>query len=58
LGKIDPQEFERASSPIVSAWSQWIDEKLIPHLFACVHSKGESQAAFFAYLEEFPKFFK
>jgi len=58
MGKVLPGDYERATTPLVQAWGEWIDEKLIPHLFAAVSHHEDEQVRFFEYLGEFPKFLK
>jgi len=56
--QIPEEDYYRATSKVVAAWMKWIDERLIPHLFAGVHADGEDVQKFFMYLQEFPKFYK
>jgi len=58
MGKVHPADYERATSPLVQVWTEWMDAKLIPHLFTVVSHSTEEQMQYFRYLEEFPKFFK
>jgi len=58
MGTVHPSDFERATSPLVQVWTDWMDAKLIPHLFTAVSANVDECGRFFQYLEEFPKFFK
>jgi len=58
IDQISKAEYNRATGQVVTAWRQWMDERLIPHLFAAVQSKEVDSMQYFRYIEEFPKFYR